>query len=517
MKPIMTTLFFCIFSTFVSAGQIAITFDDLPGVQEESAEKERNLNKRILTALDKFKAPAIGFVNEGKLYSQQETQEKIEILQSWIDRGHPLGNHTYSHKSFSTTEGNEFELDVIKGANVSKELMSKAGLKYRYFRHPCLDTGNNQENRSSFERFLRREGYSIAPVTIDTDDWKFNHLLLEHPEDQAKIIQKYLDHTCAKFDFYESASKKIFGRNIKHTWLLHVNLINSLAIEDLLKMVQERGYDFVTLDKALEDKAYAERDGFYGPFGVSWLYRWDFTRGKVVDWTKDPEPDHNLFINATSVALFDKARNRSILVERYVNGGSDYKAKGGIIKLPVVILSHGDTMKNSEYSFVANSLAAQGYFVVSIQHDTEGDPNLPMEGNLDVERKSHWERGVKNIQFVLDELKRTDPTLDLEKVTLIGHSNGGDISMLFAYLYPERVKNVISLDSLRMRYPTQDHIPILALRANNTEDDYSVVPESGVTVINLKEAKHYEMCDSGQDKLKLEINELISKFLRGSL
>jgi peptidoglycan/xylan/chitin deacetylase (PgdA/CDA1 family) len=461
MKPIITATLLCIITTFAYAHQIAITFDDLPSSQNEPAGKQRVINQRILTALDKFNAPATGFVNEDKLYSQQETQdqqetqEKTEILQSWINRGHLLGNHTYSHKAFSATEAEEFEQDVIKGAEVSKVLMSKAGLEYRYFRHPYLDTGTSPDKRASFERFLTREGYIISPITIDTDDWKFNQVLLEHPEDQAKIIQEYIDHTRAKFDFYESASKKMFGRNIKHTWLLHVNLINSLAMEDLLKMVQERGYDFVTLDKALEDKAYAESDNFYGPYGVSWLYRWDFTRGKVVDWTKDPEPDHNFFINATSLALFDKTRNRSIPVERYVNGGSDYKAKAGMIKLPVVILSHGYTMKNSEYSFIANSLAAQGYFVASIQHDIEGDPNLPMEGKLDAERKSHWERGVKNIQFVLEELKRTDPTLDVEKVTLMGHSNGGDISMLFASLYPKRVQNVISLDSLRMRYPSR--------------------------------------------------------------
>ena len=192
--------------------------------------------------------------------------------------------------------------------------MADSGMPYRYFRHPYLDTGTTKEMRASFESFLKKENYIVAPITIDTDDWKFNQQLLENPKDKEKIIAQYLAHTKAKFAFYKTASEKIFGRNIRHTWLLHVNLINSYAMEDLLKIVDELGYKFVTLDRALEDKAYLEPDNYYAPFGVSWLYRWDFTRGKVVDWSQDPEPDNNPFIKAKNLNYFDKSRNRSILM-----------------------------------------------------------------------------------------------------------------------------------------------------------------------------------------------------------
>jgi predicted esterase len=43
-------------------------------------------------------------------------------------------------------------------------------------------------------------------------------------------------------------------------------------------------------------------------------------------------------------------------------------------------------------------------------------------------RKPTWERGVQNILFTIAELKKNKPNLNLEKVILIGHSNGGDIS-----------------------------------------------------------------------------------------
>lgn len=291
MAQILSVIFVMFFTSIVYAGEIAITFDDLPGQQDDSAETQLVINERILQALKKFNAPAVGFVNEGKLYSHGQTKEKIDVLKLWVDDGYPLGNHTYSHKSLSNMKVEEFQSDVIKGAKVSKKIMADANMHYCYFRYPYLHTGTIKAMRSMFELFLKNEGYIIAPVTIDTDDWKFNQQLLKNPQDKERIISRYLSHTKTKMFFYEVASEKIFGRNIRHIWLLHVNLINSYAMEDLLKIVDGFGYKFVTLDSALEDKAYHDPDIYYEPFGVSWLYRWDYTRGKVVDWSQDPEPE----------------------------------------------------------------------------------------------------------------------------------------------------------------------------------------------------------------------------------
>jgi len=207
-------IFFLIgISSFSYANEIAITFDDLPEATDGLVKKQEQINQRILKSLLKFKVPATGFVNEGKLYSnKEESQEKIELLKLWVDKGFDLGNHTYSHLSLSTMTPEQFKFEVNNGSKISKTLMHDAGRSYRYFRHPYLDTGTTSEIRSSFEDFLKEEDYFIAPVTIDTDDWKFNQQLLAHPEDKDKIIQSYLLHTRAKFSFYQDASKKIFGQ-----------------------------------------------------------------------------------------------------------------------------------------------------------------------------------------------------------------------------------------------------------------------------------------------------------------
>jgi hypothetical protein len=87
--------------------------------------------------------------------------------------------------------------------------------------------------------------------------------------------------------------------------------------------------------------------------------------------------------------------------------------------------------------------------------------------------------------------------------------------MLFASLHTGLVAKVIFLDSLRHPFPTVNRIPILSLRGNDKKADEGVPPESGATIITLKSAKHVEMCDRGPEKVKQEINEVISKFLKG--
>lgn len=150
---------------------------------------------------------------------------------------------------------------------------------------------------------------------------------------------------------------------------------------------------------------------------------------------------------------------------------------------------------------------------MSIQHDLETDKPLPTTGNLFDRRKPLWERGVQNISFVIGELQKREPQLDLSKVILIGHSNGGDMSMMFATLHPEMVSKVISLDSRRYPFPRNKGLDILRFGASDDEPDEGVVPESGVQVIYARGARHIDLCDRGSPEIKDEIQKSIIQFL----
>lgn len=208
-------------------------------------------------------------------------------------------------------------------------------------------------------------------------------------------------------------------------------------------------------------------------------------------------------LESKTLDMFDKTRGRNVPVVIY---------QGETINKPVVIISHGYGVKNTEYSFIAQALAAHGYFVVSIQHDLVTDVR-PKTGTLWERRKPFWERGVQNILFVMNELQKIEPQLDLDKVILIGHSDGGDASMMLAQLYPDRLSKVISLDSRRYPFPRNPTLEILRFGAIDDEPDDGVVPESGVEVVDVKGARHIDLCDRGSQEIKDEIKKSIIQFL----
>src|SRR5882724_8522034 len=171
-------------------------------------------------------------------------------------------------------------------------------------------------------------------------------------------------------------------------------------------------------------------------------------------------------IRHETLNLFDAARQRPVAVDLAVRRDYEMKANAGYWKLPVAIISNGNTVGNTEYSFLANVLAARGYLVASVQHDLPTDPplmtkvGLPYVGRLEV-----YKKGEANILFVLEKLKKVWPNADYGHLTLVGHSNGGDIAMYFATQHADLVSKVVTLDNLRVPFVLNKTLKILSFRS----------------------------------------------------
>jgi hypothetical protein len=223
--------------------------------------------------------------------------------------------------------------------------------------------------------------------------------------------------------------------------------------------------------------------------------------------------------------FYDPARNnRLVAVDIAVRRDKEMQANAGMIKLPVAVLNHGNTVKNTEYSFLANVFAARGYLAVSPQHDLPTDPPMVTKvGEPFVGRLPQIERGVANIHFAIDQMKKVQPNADYSKVTMVGHSMGGDISMYFAREYPDEVRKVVTLDNLRVPFLTDGKFKILSFRSKDPQfkADPGVVPddkiceESGITVVNT-DFQHNDMRDTGPDTAKSTIQGMLDKFLDDS-
>jgi hypothetical protein len=226
-------------------------------------------------------------------------------------------------------------------------------------------------------------------------------------------------------------------------------------------------------------------------------------------------------IRHDALDLFDAARQRPIAVDLAVRRDYEMKADSGYWKLRVAIISNGNTVKNTEYSFLANVFAARGYLVASIQQDLPTDPPLMTKIGLPyVGRRGVYEKGEANILFVLSQLKRLRPDADYDHLTLVGHSNGGDTAMYFAKQHPELVSKVVTLDNLRVPFVHGDKLKILSFRSKdpNFVTDPGVLPTpqqpkaDGIDIVHTP-FQHTEMSDRGPDSVKEKIQATLDKFL----
>src|SRR5215469_4122181 len=227
-------------------------------------------------------------------------------------------------------------------------------------------------------------------------------------------------------------------------------------------------------------------------------------------------------IRNETLTFYDASRdNRPVAVDIAVRRDKEMQANAGMIELPVAVLNHGNTVKFTEYSFLANVFAARGYLSISIQHDLPTDPPMVTKvGELYVGRLEQIERGVANIRFAIEEMRKVQSNADYDHLTVVGHSMGGDITMYFAKQYPDRVRKVVTLDNLRVPFVTSGKFKILTFRSKDPEfkTDPGVVPNSdecekdGITVVNT-DFQHNDMRDTGSEEAKTSIQNMLDKFL----
>jgi pimeloyl-ACP methyl ester carboxylesterase len=227
-------------------------------------------------------------------------------------------------------------------------------------------------------------------------------------------------------------------------------------------------------------------------------------------------------IKHESLTFYDASRdNRPVPVDIAVRRDKEMQANAGMIKLPVVIFNHGNTVKNTDYSFINNVFAARGYMVISIQHDLPSDPPMVTRvGELYVGRLKQIQRGVANIKFAVEEMRDVQPNADYDHLTVVGHSMGGDITMYFAKQYPDEVKKIVTLDNLRVPFVTSGKFKILSFRSHDPvfKTDPGVVPsedvceKEGITVVRT-EFQHNDMRDTGSARAKESIEGMLDKFL----
>lgn len=300
---VFTLFFFLTILSTTSFGQhvpkryVAVTFDDLPVVCRCENDAERmDITEKLIATLKKYKMPILGVVNEQKLESNGIVEPaRAALLQKWLDAGFELGNHGYSHKDINEVSFEDYKKEILMGERVTRGLAKKTGLPYRFYRHPYLSAGDNLQVRKELDAFIKSHNYVIAPNTITYQDYTFSgayETALRNGDTQLaqRIREAYLPYTLDRWEAAEKQSVELFGREIKQILMVHANRINADAFAEVAKMMQERGYVFISIDEAMKDPAYARPDTFDGKVGVTWLSRWAAEQGKKFNYSGTQVP-----------------------------------------------------------------------------------------------------------------------------------------------------------------------------------------------------------------------------------
>ena len=232
-----------------SRPEVAITMDDF-SFDETPLLTSAERNARVLAALAAGRVRAAAFV----LGKNAESDANKSMLAAWAKAGHTIGNHTYSHPEYASAGFEKFSADFLEAERVLAPLPGYEKL----FRFPYLNEGDTAEQRDRMRAFLRERGYRNGSVTIDASDWYVDsrmraRLKADPRADLTPYRDFYLAHISERALYYDGLAREVLGRPVRHTLLVHFNLLNALFLGDLLAMFEAKGWRLVDAKRAFED------------------------------------------------------------------------------------------------------------------------------------------------------------------------------------------------------------------------------------------------------------------------
>ncbi len=240
------------------AQQIAITVDDLPvSGNLPHGESRMEIARQMIRALHAAHVPpTYGFVNGQRIQDQPGT---IAVLGAWRAAGNLLGNHTWSHSNYDHESLPEFEQDIRKNEPTIRLQMDNQD--WHWFRFPYLAEGDSAARQMGIRAFLAQQGYKIAGVTLNFDDYAWN-------DPYARCVAKgdtraigwleatYIDAARDDLRVDRSMAHQLYGRDLRYVLLLHIGAFDARMLPRLLRFYREQGFIFISLPQAEQDPFY---------------------------------------------------------------------------------------------------------------------------------------------------------------------------------------------------------------------------------------------------------------------
>lgn len=215
------------------------------------------------------------------------------LLREWDTAGHRICNHTYSHQNYCSEQVSYegFAADFAKNEPLIRNYKNFT----RLFRYPFLKEGDTAEKRDRLRALLREYGYAVGHVTVDASDWyidaRMRERLKKDPHaDTTPYRDYYIEHMRDRTGFYRQLSRDVLGHDIRHTVLIHHNLLNALYLTDMMKDLRKDEWKWIDAPRAFADPVF-RREPKIVPAGESLVWALAKEKGGFDDRLRYPGED----------------------------------------------------------------------------------------------------------------------------------------------------------------------------------------------------------------------------------
>lgn len=242
-------LFITFFSVFIQAQEIAITIDDVPRSDSRLFSGEERTQKLIANLEKANVADVLLFVTTSNI-----TEKSKKRVETYVDAGFHLGNHSHKHFSANKTDLETYLTDI---STAHYELKGFENV-LPFYRYPYLHEGADRNTRDRIRQHLQNMDYKNGYVTVDNYDWYMDVLLQRALADGKQVNYDalkdvYIEVLWEAINFYDDIAQKTLGRSPRHVLLLHENDITALYIGELVEHIRSQGWKVISPQKAFED------------------------------------------------------------------------------------------------------------------------------------------------------------------------------------------------------------------------------------------------------------------------
>ncbi|MBD1578020.1 alpha/beta hydrolase [Vibrio sp. S11_S32] len=224
--------------------------------------------------------------------------------------------------------------------------------------------------------------------------------------------------------------------------------------------------------------------------------------------------------NAEPLVVYDSSRDRSIPLEI---GLPLYPTVCSLEKqCNVAFISAGNRVPFQKYKFLSDALNELGYMTIAVDHELPNDPPLSKTGDLYQTRIENWSRGAQTLDFLQEELALRFASYNFNNLTLVGHSNGGDISTWLSNENKSYISQLITLDHKRVTLPKTSKIRVLSLRSPEYPTKIGILPTIeeqqlyDSCIVEIPASKHMDFTDYGTNEMKQKTIRIVASFIKGT-